>query len=182
MLRCNEPATPLISSILYTPHKFGMPDRPDAQENLDTHFHHSSPLTCARDMALLFYFFSGKRASKSEFIYLFSSSLYVSWGRRHGLASILSRCEKILWEKGVSCTMRTIPHLPTYFLLLLLQLFALWLRRYPGYMVIYFWEGASWSGRPSLFLALGGKCAELTLDCIGVGTQPPFIICDAFGT
>lgn len=33
-------------------------------------------------------------------------------------------------------------YLPTYFLLLLLlQLFALWLRRYPGYMVIYFWEG-----------------------------------------
>lgn len=65
MLRCNELATPLISSILYTPHKFGMPDRPDAQENLDTHFHHSSPLTCARDMALLFFFLFWK-ASKQK--------------------------------------------------------------------------------------------------------------------
>lgn len=70
MLRCNEPATPLISSILYTPHKFGMPDRPDAQENLDTHFHHSSPLTCARDMALLFYFFlESEQAKVNSFIY-----------------------------------------------------------------------------------------------------------------
>lgn len=64
MLRCNKLATPLMLSILYTPHKFGMPDRPDAQENLDTHFHHSSTLTYARDMAFGFLFFW--KASKQK--------------------------------------------------------------------------------------------------------------------
>lgn len=58
-----------MSSILYTTHRFGMRDRPDAQENLDTHFHHSSTTHMCTGYG--FVIFSGKRASKSDFIHLF---------------------------------------------------------------------------------------------------------------
>lgn len=61
---------PLMSPTLYTPHGFGMRDRPDTQENFDTHFHHSSTLTlCAGFVFFLFYSF-GKRASKSDICFI----------------------------------------------------------------------------------------------------------------
>lgn len=63
MLRCNEPASSMMLSSLYTPHRFGMRDRPDAQENLDTHSHHSSALTNARDMVFDFMYW---KASKQK--------------------------------------------------------------------------------------------------------------------
>lgn len=49
--------------------------------------------------------------------------------------------------------------------------------RVHGYI---FWGG----GLPGLALLVSGfgrECAELTLDCIGVWGQPPFIICATFG-
>ncbi|KAL2281507.1 hypothetical protein FJTKL_11652 [Diaporthe vaccinii] len=59
---------------LYTPHRFGMRDRPDAQENLYTHSHHSSALTNARDMVFIILCL-GKRASKSDFDFHSSTCL-----------------------------------------------------------------------------------------------------------
>lgn len=77
MLRCNEPASLMISPSLYTPHRFGMRDRPDALENIDTHSHHSSALTDARDMVFFIISCLGKRASKSDFVFIL---LYMSSG------------------------------------------------------------------------------------------------------
>lgn len=159
MLRCNEPAPPLMSSILYTPHRFGMRDRPDAQENLDTHFHHSSTThMCTGYMALLF-FLESEQAKVTLFIY-FSSSLYVSWGRRHGLAGILSRCEKILWEKDVSCTMLDHSQ-PTY----LLTSSYYYYFNYSPYgcddtrvtWLYIFWEGGGFLAWPALFVSSFGR-------------------------
>lgn len=148
MLRCTDPASSMMLPSLYTPHRFGMRDRPDAQENLDTHSHHSSALTNARDMVFIILCL-GKRASKSDFVFIL---LHVFWGRRHERAGILSRCEKIRREMGVS---HHVDHSSPLTYFLLLPLFALWLRRYPGTWLYIFGRRASWFS--PLFLALGGN-------------------------
>lgn len=64
-----------------------MRDRPDAQEreNLDTHFHHSSTITYARDMAL--YFLGSEQVKVTLFyVFIFFSTSPLGedgMGRRH---------------------------------------------------------------------------------------------------
>lgn len=172
MLRCNEPAPLMMLSALHDLDGFGMRDRPDAQEILDTHPHHSSSLSYARDVALYFW---GASKQKCLLLFLFFS-IPLSGDGGMGRRACFLDVKRSWVGKGESCTRRGPFLLPTYFLLL--QIFALWLRRYPGTWLYTFWERGL-PGLALLFLELWAGMRGVMLDCIGVANRPPFVICAA---
>lgn len=168
MLRCNEPAPPIISSALRDPTQIR--DAGQARRarrilipTLITP-HHSQ----IRGIWLLF-FLESEQAKVTLF---YSSLLYVSW--RRGWRRILSRCEKIRAGKRVYRTIWATPPILTYFLPL--QTIRLMAATIPGYMFIYiFWEGGIlvWP----LVSGPGRECAELCWDCVGVGIPTVYNLC-----
>lgn len=172
MLRCNEPAPPIVLFALYDPTQIsGCGTGPARKENLDTHSHHSSSLTNSRDLA---FYFSGKRASKSDFVLFFSVTCLLA----RGLAAYFLGVKRSGRERG--CLAQFGPLVPYLLTSYHYKQFALWLRRYPGTcLYIYFWEGGIlvWP----LVSGLGRECAELCW-IVSVWGYPPFIICAVFGS
>lgn len=82
---------------------------------------------------LLFYVLESEQA-KVTLIFIL---LHVFWGWRHERAAYFLGVKRF-GGKRVSCTIVDHSSLLTYFLLL--PLFALWLRRYPGTWLYFFWE------------------------------------------
>lgn len=87
---------PLMSPTLYTPHGFGMRDRPDTQENFDTHFHHSSTLTLCAGFVFFYFILLESEQAKVIFVLFFSVCLL---GTAAWAGGILSRCEKTRGER-----------------------------------------------------------------------------------